>query len=316
MPPQELQQNPQPIPPAHERLSRVTMHILVGALVCAGILALIFALRDRATPEIQATEPPRDVFEGLVLEAESVLVWDAKTEMPIYRRDARRALPLASLSKLMTAIVAYEFIPEDATLSISADALANEGSNGLVLGERWERDALIEYTLVSSSNDAAAALAENHDRITATPATRFVDQMNTQAKLLGLIDTSFINVTGLDEPDGSVNRGSAYDVARLFAHVLATIPGLLDATRFEETTIASLDRTHTVTNTNTIAESVPWAIGGKTGFTDIAGGNLAMSFDVGIGHPIIIVVLGSTKEGRFADMEKLIDAARRYFDEV
>lgn len=307
MPPQEPQQKTQKQP---LELSTLTMRILAIALGGVIFFALLFLLGKNPKPvEAPVVRPETGMFEKLSLEARAVLVWDVKNERPIFGRDARKVLPLASISKIMTALVAYETINADTIITISSSALATEGNSGLWLGERWERDPLITYVLVTSSNDGAAALAEY------APLGDFVSLMNAKTATLELFDTSFVNPTGLDEAGGTrVNRGSAYDVAKLFAHAQKTLPDLLDATRFAETDIASLDRVYAVNNTNEIANRIPWAIGGKTGFTDAAGGNLVVSFDTGIGHPIVVVVLGSSREGRFNDMQKLVSATHTYFE--
>ena len=72
--------------------------------------------------------------------------------------------------------------------------------------------------------------------------------------------------------------------------------------------------THNVENTNTSAAAIPGLIGSKTGFTDLAGGNLAVVFDVGLSRPVIAVVLGSTKETRFTDIEQLVNATFTHFE--
>ena len=68
---------------------------------------------------------------------------------------------------------------------------------------------------------------------------------------------------------------------------------------------------HTATNTNEVVGSIPGLIASKTGFTDLAGGNLVVAFDAGINRPVIISVLGATKDGRFTDMEMLVNASLR-----
>lgn len=301
----------------HEALLRATPRILIG-LLCGAFIVLLGVAFLRERPVVETPDAGRidaSAFARLQLEAAAVLVWDAPESAVIFGRDARRSMPLASVSKIMTALVAHEVLDENRVILISASALATEGGNGLSLGERWTRDGLIAYMLVTSSNDAATALAESYAAEHGTTTSAFIVRMNEKARELGLTDTTFVNPSGLDEASGMpVNRGTAYDVARLFAHAIGEIPHLLDATRFERDSIASLDAVHTVNNTNPTVSGIPWAIGSKTGFTDSAGGNLALSFDIAIGHPIVVVVLGSSREGRFADVERLIAATRAHFE--
>ena len=99
-------------------------------------------------------------------------------------------------------------------------------------------------------------------------------------------------------------------MAVLLAHLLIKNPELLDATRESDLLFRSLSNiTHKGKNTNPLVATVPGVLASKTGYTDLAGGNLALAFDAGLGHPIVAVVLGSTYDGRFSDIRKLIVAS-------
>jgi D-alanyl-D-alanine carboxypeptidase (penicillin-binding protein 5/6) len=126
-----------------------------------------------------------------------------------------------------------------------------------------------------------------------------------------LNQTYFLDETGLDESETlSGGYGSAKDVALVLAYIYKINPRLIEATSKDVLTIESESGfIHTVHNTNKAFKNIPSLIGGKTGFTDLAGGNLAIVFDKGLGQPIIAVVLGSTKDERFVDMKKLVDAS-------
>jgi D-alanyl-D-alanine carboxypeptidase len=140
--------------------------------------------------------------------------------------------------------------------------------------------------LVSSSNEAAVFLATE---AASSSKKDFIEAMNDRARALNLKQTYFLNETGLDISNGiSGAYGSAEDVSRL----------LIYAVKKE--------------NTNITAGDVAPLIASKTGFTDLAGGNLAVIFDVALGHPVAAVVLGSSKDGRFTDMEKIIKATKEY----
>jgi D-alanyl-D-alanine carboxypeptidase len=142
--------------------------------------------------------------------------------------------------------------------------------------------------------------------------------MNNKARAIGLTQTKFLNESGLDlESYQSGASGSARDMARLFEYVYRRHPTLLSATAKGDLTITSDSNiTHHVMNTDAMVNDIPGIIASKTGFTDLAGGNLVVILDIGIDHPVAISVLGSTKESRFSDMQKLIDATVSTITEV
>ena len=100
-------------------------------------------------------------------------------------------------------------------------------------------------------------------------------------------------------------------MAMLFEYALKNYPEVLEATRYKNLHFASTEKIYSVENTNVIVDQIPNLIASKTGYTDLAGGNLIIAFDAGLGRPIIITVLGSTEEGRFADVLKLVEATKQ-----
>ena len=142
--------------------------------------------------------------------------------------------------------------------------------------------------------------------------------MNQESQSSNLTTLKFYNETGLDIEENitSDNKsvtagayGSAKDTALLMALLWKTYPLQLEITARKDARIVSQDGVaHVLPNTNEALGHFSGMIASKTGYTDLAGGNLAIIFDVGIGHPVIAVVLGSTYKGRFEDMEKLTDA--------
>jgi D-alanyl-D-alanine carboxypeptidase (penicillin-binding protein 5/6) len=144
----------------------------------------------------------------------------------------------------------------------------------------------------------------------------FVRLMNAKALELDLKNTYFWNETGLDE---SVGKGGAYgtthDFAMLLEYIMMQKPGLMEATQETQTVLTSLDNhQHLAKNTNLIAKEIPGLLASKTGYTDIAGGNLAFVFDPEIGRPIIVTILGSSALGRFEDAKILIVATLKYIN--
>ncbi len=273
----------------------------------------------KTTSIVQAKTPPPFTL-AMPLFAKAAYVYDPETGDVLFARSAELQLPLASLTKLMTALVASNKLADNDTVVINDAALREDGASGLEGGERWSFKKLLGFTLVSSSNDGAHALASAAGAtLLLTPQAQasdkesvdtFVANMNAEAKRLGMSQTYFLNPTGLDESVGQSGAyGSADDIAHLMAYILKAKPELLSAT--PATKLVTTDQNgevKTVKNTNTAIGDFPGLIASKTGYTDLAGGNLAIAFDAGLAHPIIIVVLGSTEEGRFIDAKTLLDA--------
>ncbi|MEK7646950.1 MAG: serine hydrolase [Patescibacteria group bacterium] len=252
-----------------------------------------------------------DPFQNMDLEARAYLVFDFADNLVIVSRNAELKWPLASLAKLMTAVVVEENIPSDNMVIVSRKAILEMGDDGFFAGERFKKDALRDIMMLQSSNDAAYALAEH------LGVDRFVALMNQKAADLGLKNTSFANPNGLDIlGQGAGAYASASDFMVLMKYILEKYSAILDVTRLPELSVVSEDgRTHKFTNTDRVVNYVPELIGGKTGFTDIAGGNLAIVADVGVHHPIGMAVFGSSEEGRFSDVLKLYQATMLWFQQ-
>jgi D-alanyl-D-alanine carboxypeptidase (penicillin-binding protein 5/6) len=246
------------------------------------------------------------------LRAEAAYVWDVRAQRALYAQNESTALPLASITKLMTALLSYELIEQNEVASISRNALLQEGSSGFQIGEQLRIEDLTQMALISSSNDAAYELAASVGTLLGDrdPVAQFVTGMNIRAAELGLESLEFKNMTGLDvslsEP-GSV--GSARDVSFLMEHIIDTYPDILLPTREVITQVYNTNGDyHTTENTNEIVSKIPNLIGSKTGYTDLAGGNLTIAFDLGHNRPIIVTVLGSTRAERFTDVLTLVAA--------
>ncbi len=252
-------------------------------------------------------------FDTLLLEANAVYVYDVTTGEVLFSKNPYAQLPLASLTKVMTALVASEQITEDATITITPEAIKVNGDHGLKEGERWRFKDLLDYTLVVSSNDGAHAIAGVAGSLNALDGSHYENfnhAMNSAAQKIGLTQTYFLNESGLDTSSSvSGGYGSAQDVARLLSFVITERPHLLEATTYDTLEFTSEDQfIYNATNTNSVIGAIPGLIASKTGFTDLAGGNLAIAFNVGLGRPVVAVVLGSTYDGRFQDMQQIVAA--------
>jgi D-alanyl-D-alanine carboxypeptidase len=255
-------------------------------------------------------------FTEVKIKGRSAYVWDVSSQRALYKKDPTKQLPLASLTKLMTTLLAEEILSDNATVAINETSIKQDGDSGLLQSEQFKRKSLSDLVLISSSNDGAYALAAAAGAFLDTnkPAEAFVYAMNVRAKELGLHDTYFRNPTGLDisEKDAG-SYGTAKDIAFLMEHIVLQEPDILSATQENQERIYSNDGTyHDAINTNYYISEIPGLIGSKTGYTDLAGGNLVVAFDAGLNRPIIISVLGSSRHERFTDVQALVKEAQRY----
>jgi D-alanyl-D-alanine carboxypeptidase (penicillin-binding protein 5/6) len=152
----------------------------------------------------------------------------------------------------------------------------------------------LDKILIESDNIAADNVADNCPNF-----SEFVEKMNYYTKFFNL-NMSFENPSGLDKKDETeaTNFGDAVSVAKLINILQKENPKLLFHT--------ANNYYKNYKNTNEYAETYPFLIGSKTGYTDMAGGNLATIFEIGPDEKIAIVVLNSTKEGRFQDVKYLL----------
>ena len=240
------------------------------------------------------------------IEAKAALIYDPVNGRVLYQKNAMEPLPLASLAKLMTAQAVLAERSEDAYVPITRESLRSEGDSGLRPGEKLTISQLIDLALVASSNDAASAAA-------ATLSEGAVS-LNNAAERLALTKTRFLNPTGLDMGDSSAGAwGSAYDMARLAAAFYKNYPEYFEQTALGTVTVKAAGRTIVEDATTVPLQDVPGLIGAKTGYTDMAGGNLVAIFDLEVGKPVVAVVLGSSREGRFKDIRTLIAAVQKNY---
>lgn len=302
--------------------------LLTIGVVC--ILLVVLLLVSTNTNDRQRVDPVKahvvieeNPFDNIGLEARAAVVWDIKNDRAIFSQSATTIMPLASLTKLVTAVAALETVPPYTVVPINADALAQEGDTGLLLHERWNIRELVKASLVSSSNDGARAIASvvgatltdySPNTVPLSADDQFIHKMNQFVASIGMANSHFNNEHGLDVSGvESGGYGSAEDVARLLSYAWKHHADVLEATTAEEITTHSLEGTaHEVKNTNPIVERIPGILASKTGYTDLAGGNVAVVASPGLEGPFAIVVLGSSYDGRFTDLSKLSKATLEY----
>ena len=240
------------------------------------------------------------------ISAKIAFVFETTRQRILWQKNGLRAKrPIASLTKLMTALVVMENAKLDDVFTVSKKAVQTSGElGGLIVGEQLTVENLLYALLVESSNDAAAALAENisknlafdsamlrsdNNNLSLEPArlaeasgeaqvegvTLFVDLMNQKAKSLGLTDTTFTDPSGLDPS----NQSSAWDLNILMREFLK-YPVLQKITQTATFDFKSVDAkfSHRLTSTDKLLGQYPEIIAGKTGYIEEAGNCMILAF--------------------------------------
>lgn len=233
------------------------------------------------------------------ISAKSALVYDLTSEKMIYEKNIDEELPMASLTKLMTAIVAIDYKRDDNRYTVYKEALVGENTIGLSAGEVMSLEELLYGVFMYSANDAAETLAINTmDR------SEFIKIMNKKAKAIGLTNTNFTNPTGL-QGDGD-QYTTAYDLLVLSRYVVANYPEIIKASSTAEYHLPESDDHYEyfLYNQLNLVTSYPGVKGLKDGYTPEAGLCLITYLEHD-DHKIIGIILGS--ENRRQEMKDLLD---------
>ncbi|OGB74544.1 hypothetical protein A2V68_02980 [candidate division Kazan bacterium RBG_13_50_9] len=295
----------------------VMFNFLTGSLntVKDGLLA---ALSDpRAYPlqaltiQLMKPEPIRNPLTAdPVIEATSAIVIDAQTGKVLFEKNANRELAMASITKIMTAMVVLKYTADlDSVARVSEAAAKVSGSQMYLLsGETITVRNLLAGMLIESANDAAYALAE----YTFGNITRFADAMNRCAAELKMTHTHFANAHGADERD---HYSTARDLAALTAYALnnETFRQIVH-TQSATVTDTTGRFKHRLENTNKLMGAYANVIGGKTGTTLEAGASLSVAAEGDSGQTIITVLLDSPQ--RFTEGKILLDWALKAYSWV
>lgn len=256
--------------PGAERLPAIAA---AAAIAWLGPAADASAQRGDRAPDVQA---------------EAAILVDAESGAVIAAEDARERLPIASATKLMTALLTLERTESSAVLTAAGyEPAPIESQIGLREGERMAVRDLLVALLLESANDAAVSLAQGVEGSTA----RFVADMNTRADRLGLDDTSYANPIGFDDPR---NYSTAADLA-LLARRLMEKRGFRDIVEEERIELRSGDVPRIVENRNELVGEAPMVDGIKTGHT-LGAGYVLVGSAAEDGNRVISVVLGATSE--------------------
>lgn len=295
--------------------------ILFSIIFIAGGKPLIFNIEPSPAYSFDNEVQPRNIarsnlmpeFVGLAKEpdfqltAKNILVSDNLTSEPLFTRRAHELVSIASLTKLMTALVLLDQgIKQDDEIEIKGGDLRGGVPEILVPGERVLARDLWNLMLVSSYNTAVAALV----RHVGFNEQEFVDLMRNKANELFLFEIEFTDATGLDP----TNRASARNITKL-AHKAFEVAEIAEVTarpdyEFKTKNTNRLVRVLNTRDTFACQNDLckDWQIlGGKTGYLDESKFNLTLKVRKN-NHDIIVVILGSeTKESRLEEAESLIN---------
>lgn len=257
----------------------------------------------------QAIETVSKNIENLKLNSRIGLIFDRKSKRILYEKNGLKQVPMASTTKIMTAIVVLENSELNDVVTISKKAAGTGGSRlGLRTNDKITVHDLLYGLMLKSGNDAAVALAEH----VGGGIEEFADMMNKKAKELGLINSHFITPHGLDKEK---HYTTAYELACMADYALK-IPKFKEIVSSKNYNITINARSNLIGNTNELLGNLNGVYGVKTGFTNEAGRCLVTACkreDL----DIITVVLGAdTKKYRTSDSIKLIEYAYKNYEVI
>lgn len=264
--------------------------------------AALRALQEAMTPRFKT-----DATGALVpdIRAAAAIIFDPETGQVLWEENAQSQRSIASITKVMTAIVFLEDDPDlSRQVTIERGDVYAASTTYLRVNERITLDNLLHLTLIASDNAAARALA----RVSHGGTAAFVERMNEKALELGLDSTSFADSSGLSP----ANVSSAYDLSRLISFA-AWDERLAPIMRMREYRVSTNRRSFSITSTNHLLRGGPVGadvdvMGGKTGFISKAGFCLATLLRVPQGPPVAVVVLGAgSNNGRFWETRHLFN---------
>lgn len=239
----------------------------------------------------QSKNNPMLTFSG-----SAVIAQDIDSGFVFFAKDPNKRVPIASTTKIMTALVAAEYFQAGQVLTVP-EYLAGGSTMGLKNGEQLNFRSLLYGMLLNSGNDAAYTIASNYPG----GFDEFVRAMNEKARSLGLLNTHFDNPAGFDS---STHFSSASDLAKI-AQIAYQNYQIARIVATKNTTVSSTDKAvvHSLRNLNKLLD-IPGVIGFKTGYTAVAKENLVTLMEKD-DHKILTVVLGS--DDRFGETKALLD---------
>ncbi|WP_329429046.1 serine hydrolase [Streptosporangium sp. NBC_01495] len=289
--------------PAHALAAGSTASVPLAAPRASALTAAPGALTFTAAPagERRASVPS--------VPGRAAYLYDADTGTVHLNKQAGKRMPVASLTKVMTAYVILREAKLDDTVTIQAADVRHAATNGathasLRAGERLTVRDLLYAVMLPSGADASHALA----RVYGPGNTKFVAKMNATARSMGLVDTRYASADGLPKP--APGHSTALDQAKLADLALRDpVLRIIASTRRHVVAKSKVHRAHVWTNSNKLLGKTPGVMGLKTGYTGAAGYCLSFAADRD-GHRLVGVILGeSNADRRFQTATRLLDWA-------
>lgn len=264
------------------------------------------ALLPKPTLRVEPTRVDTDA--GPILPARAAIVLDKTSGAVLWQKNPDQSYSIASLTKLMTSLVAQDNISDweqPYTLQWADIAVGNSIFSASA-GDTFTKHDLLKAALIGSINQAAQAVAHS----TGLSDDDFVKAMNDKAAALGLLNTHYVEPTGLR----AGNQSSARDIALLLRTVTA-YPVLLEPLSQADHHMLDGTREMVIKTTNQLLKyGDPYIVAGKTGFTEEAGNCLAVETRNDAGHELIIVVLGAPDAAsRFTEVHDLAQWAYDHY---
>lgn len=254
------------------------------------------------SPSPQATPSPTPVPLLLVsdLKAREAALFDLRTGELLFTKGTEGPAAIASISKLMSAVIAKEIFEPNATFVMAAEDFAEVLHHpDLQPGDTFTFNEALHLLLIQSDNAVSRAIARTYGM------ELFVQKMNAKARQIHMAQTVFVDPAGLGN-----NVASSRDLLRLAQYITKFEPNLFEITKIPLMTLITKNgKRLNLKNTNQLIGAIPNFIGGKTGFTEEAGGCLMIVLE-SREREMVSVVLGS--EDRFGDTEKLIEYSKRF----
>jgi D-alanyl-D-alanine endopeptidase (penicillin-binding protein 7) len=250
--------------------------------------------------------PDSNVSRAIYLNLKSAIAVDNETGEVLYCYNADEVRPVASISKLLSAMVVLDNYRPDTVITISRQDCRRSGRSIFRAGDKVRMKDLLHAALLKSDNRAARALA----RAVAGDSENFTEMMNRKAKKLGLTDTEMYEPTGLDER----NRSTAADCARLVNSAMLLYPRIADITSLKKYVLKPTNRKRRMRliNTNKMVFSRYKVLAGKTGYIIESDYCLATVLENGQGKCVTVVVLGVPgPQTRFREARRLANYAFR-----